>query len=92
VPEATVFALGWGKAHREITVGKVHEHAKIPLLDGFGDCLDVLHFEGTLGLKLVQRTVVGAEPKPSVLFGDREHGGFKVPKGFALRPAGDLRA
>jgi hypothetical protein len=92
VPKTTVFSLGWGEAHSEVAIGKVHEHAEIPTLDGFGDCLHVLHLEWTFGLKFVQRTIIGAEPKTSVLFGYRKDGRLEVPERFAPGSASDLRA
>jgi hypothetical protein len=92
VPEATVFSLGWGESYRKVAVGEVHEHAEIQRLDGLRDRLDVLHFERPLGLELVQGTIIGAEPKPSVLLGNREYGRFKIPERLTLRPAKALRA
>ncbi len=92
VPETTVFPLRWGEAHREVAVGEIHEHAKIQRLDGLRDRLDVLHLERPFGLEFVQGTIIGAEPKPSVLLGDREYGRFEIPERSTLSPAKALRA
>ena len=92
VQEAAVFPLRWGKAHRKIAVRKIDQHPVIPRLNGLCHRLDGLHLEGPLDLELVQRSVVGAQPKTSVLLRDRENGRFKIPERFALGPAKGLRA
>jgi hypothetical protein len=92
VPEAAVFALCWRETHGKVAIGQVDQHAEITPLDGLGHRLDVLHLEWPFRLKLIQRPVIRAEAKTTILLRDREDGRFEVPERLALGPANILCA